>query len=381
MSATYLDFNATAPCCPEAVEAMLPFLGARYGNALSGHTFGRDAAAAIEQARQNVADLVGADPAGILFSGGGTEALNHAVKGLAFAQLDRPGTLLISATEHHAVEDSALWLARLGFQTLRLGVDREGRVDPAEVEARLAAGDVRLVAVMHANNEVGTVQPVEAIGGLCRDAGVPFLCDVVQSAGKIPVDVEAMSASMAAMSAHKVYGPKGVGALYVRPGLALESLLHGAGHEGGRRAGTHNVPGIVGFGAAAARARAHLAEESARLAALRDRLEAALLRRLPGAKINGGGAPRLPNTSNLSFPGILAQDLLPALDAQGVAVSAGAACRAGVPTPSPTLLAMGLGEERALGGIRLSLGRLTDEAAVDAAIEAVTRAVQGLRRG
>lgn len=377
----YLDSGATAPISDRARAALEEALDARYGNAMSGHAFGRDARERVERARGQVAALLGASPAQVVFTSGGTEALNAALKGLAFARSDaRRDVLLVGATEHHAVSDSARFLDRFGFATRAIGVDAAGRVDPAAVETALRerAGRALLVAVQHANNEVGTIHDVAAIARACRAAGTPFVCDAVQSAGKVPVRFDAWGVDLLAVSAHKFRGPKGVGALLVRDGAALEPLLHGAPQEDGRRAGTHDVPGIAAMGEAAEEAAERLAADAARESALRDVLAARCLE-IEGAAWNGAGADLLPTTFNVSFEGVLARELLAALDRRGIAAAAGAACRSGVDLPSATLLAMGAAPDRALGGVRFTLGPGTRPEDVERAAAAVRESVREIR--
>lgn len=373
----YLDHNATAPLDEEVLESMRPFLETHHGNAISGHHFGRIAGRALAQAREQVAQLLSADPDDIIFNSGGSEGLNHAIKGLVFHRTSGPRRILFGATEHHAVEDSARWCERFGATAEPLPVNREGILTAQTLERALSTGPAMLVASMWANNEVGTVQPVEALAELCQAEGVPFLCDAVQAAGKVPVSVKGID--LLAISGHKLYGPKGVGALYVRRGLTLEPLIHGANQEAGRRAGTHAVAMAVGLGAAAAKASRTLHEEGERQARLRDAFESALARLLPGTHIHGQSVERLPNTTCASFEGVVAWELQEALDKEGVAISAGAACRSGLPKPSPVLKAMGIGDGLANGGVRFSLGRHTTDADMALVLERVVRAVQGLR--
>ncbi|MBI3847096.1 MAG: cysteine desulfurase [Planctomycetes bacterium] len=379
MQRIYLDYNATTPVDPDVLEAMRPYFTERFGNSMSGHSFGVEARDALEAARASVADLVGAPTDRLFFTSGGSESINWAIKGLAFARLDAAKRILVGATEHHAVEESVHWLRRFGFRVEVLAVDAEGRVPPVAVAKALEAGPALLVSVMWANNEVGTVQDVAAIGATCRRHGVPFIVDAVQAAGKVAIDVSRAPVDFLALGAHKFYGPKGVGALYVRAGVELENVVHGAGHESGRRAGTSNVAGAVGMGAASRKAKALVGGESTRAAQLRDRFEAGLGAIIADTRVNGAAAARLPNTSNVGFDGVLAQELLVDLDRRGIAASAGAACRAGVHLPSPTLSAMGLSRERALAGVRFCIGRFTDESAVDEAVRRIADSVRALR--
>jgi len=375
--AIYLDHNATAPLDPEVLDAMMPFLVSHHGNAISGHSFGRLAGQALETAREQVADLLDASPDELVFNSGGSEGLNHAIKGLVFARKGGPRRILFGATEHHAVEDATRWCERFGIMAEPLPVDRHGIITPEALIRALKMGPALLVAVMWANNEVGSLQPIAALSEICRQEGISLLCDAVQAAGKVPVSSRGLD--LLAISGHKLYGPKGVGALFVRRGLVLEPLIHGASQEAGRRAGTHAVAQIVGLGAAAALASRTLAEEGIRQGMLRDAFEAVLLKHVPGTHVHGKQAPRLPNTSCLSFDGIVAWELQEALDAEGVAISAGAACRSGLPKPSPVLKAMGVNDALANGGVRFSLGRHTTEADMREVVARVIRAVKGLR--
>ena len=371
----YLDYNATTPVAAEAREAMLPFLNEQYGNPSSAHRLGRAAHEAVEHARRQVAALVGAGPDEILFTSGGTESNNLALQGVAFARALRTadedvqfgGHLVISVLEHPAVTAPAAFLARLGWQVTVVAADPRGLVDPSAVAAALR-DDTQLVSVMHANNEIGSIQPVRAISDLCRPRGVLVHTDAAQSAGKIPVDVNELGVDLLSIAGHKLYAPKGVGALYVRRGTTLEPLLHGAGHESGRRAGTENVPYLVALGRAAELAAVGLPETSDRLAGLRDRLYDRLQTAV-GAdlSVNGAGAPRLPNTLSVNFPGVIGAELLARVPE--VCASTGAACHAGQTHLSATLAAIGLDPRVARGTVRLSLGRSTTAAEIDRAAE------------
>jgi cysteine desulfurase len=376
----YLDHNATTPLDPRVLEAMLPWLRDEFGNPSSLHWFGQRARAAVEEARAAVAALAGAEPSEIVFTGSGSEADNLALRGVAARA--RPGRrgIVASAIEHHAVLNTAKALREEGWPVAFAAVRESGAVDLDRLAGELDDATA-LLSLMLANNETGVVQPVAEAARLARARGALVHCDAVQAAGRLPIDVRALDVDLLALSAHKICGPKGVGALYVRRGTPMAPLVRGGGQERNRRAGTENVAGIVGFGVAAAIARAALAAESERLGGLRDRLEARLLQ-IPGARRNGGG-PRLPNTANVSFDGTEAEDLLIALDLEGVAVSTGAACSAGGVEPSHVLRAMGLAPERVQSSLRLSLGRTTDDADVTRAAETIASVVerQRLRRG
>lgn len=366
----YLDHNATTPLDPRVAEAMRPFLETGWGNPSSAHAEGRTARAAVEQARASLAALLGADPAEIVFTGGGTESNNLAITGSA-ERLRASGRshLVISAVEHPAVDEVCRHLeSRHGCRVTRIGVDAAGRVDAEEVERALGP-ETALVSVMHANNEVGTLQPLAEIAARARRHGVRVHTDAAQSVGKVPTRVDELGVDLLTVAGHKLYGPKGVGALYVRRGTPLVPVLFGAGHEGGLRPGTENVLGIVGLGAAAELAAGDLPAEGARQATLRDRLEALLESAVPGLVRLGDRLRRLPNTSSLSFPGVRAGDLLAATPE--LAASAGAACHAEGVAISSVLAAMGVPEAVAAGVVRLSLGRGTDAETVDRAAAAL----------
>ena len=355
----YLDHNATTPVDPDVFAAMRPYLEREFGNPSSGHPYGQAAHEALEHARRQVAGLLGARPEEIVFTGGGSEADNLAICGVAFAQGERGRHIVTTAVEHPAVLNTCRYLQRRhGFAVTVLAVDPTGLVDPDEVR-RAIRDDTVLVSVMHAQNEVGTIQPVAEIAAVTRERGVALHTDAAQSVGKVPVRVNDLGVDLLAVAGHKLYAPKGVGALYVRSGLTLEPLVHGAGHEGGRRAGTENVAGIVGLGQACALARKHLDEEMVRLRGLRDELWVRLAAAIPGLRLHGHPEQRLPNTLNIGVPGLTGEDLLAA--APGIAASTGSACHAGRTEPSGVLLAMGLGKEQALAAVRLSLGRFTTD--------------------
>jgi cysteine desulfurase len=378
----YLDNNATTRTDPRVLEAMLPFFTERYGNAASRHhAFGRDAEEAVQQAREQVAGLIGAEAREIVFTSGATESDNLALKGAAWMQrqLKKGSHLVTAATEHHAVLDPAKRLQRDGFQLTILPVDRHGQVSVDQVAAALTEQTV-LVSIMAANNEVGSLQPIADIGRLCKERGVLFHTDAVQAVGKVPLDVEVCGIDLLSLTAHKMYGPKGVGALYVRrrnPHVRLEPLFEGGGHERGLRAGTLPVPLIVGFGQACELNREAMAEESQRLLHLRERLRAGIMGGLTGVSLNGHPTDRLPGNLNLSFAGIHGEALLTSL--KNLAVSSGSACTSANPEPSYVLRAMAVPDDLAQGSIRFGLGRFNTEEEVDWAIGEVIRAVNRLR--
>lgn len=364
MTRIYLDHSATTPVRPEVFDAMEPYLRDRFGNAGSVHAFGREARKAIDDARDQVAALINADPRDIVFTSGGTESDNLAVRGIVAAGRTPRKRVIVSVVEHHAVLHAAEYVRKHdGIDLVTVGVDREGRVDPGEIAAHLN-DDTVLVSVMHANNETGTIQPVEEIAALCAERGVVFHSDTVQSAGKIPVDVSAVPIDLLAISAHKIYGPKGVGACFVRKGVRLEPQAVGGAQERERRAGTENVAGIVGLGKASELARLEMKEMGERLARLRDRLEQSILSQARGAYVNGSTTQRLPNITNIGFSGVEGESLVLGLDVEGVAVSSGSACTAGSLDPSHVLLAMGLDYEAAQSAVRFSLGKDTTESEI-----------------
>ena len=373
----YFDHNASTPVRPEAREAMTEALAGSGANPSSAHREGQRARAAVERAREQVAALVGASPAGVTFVSGGTEGDHLSVAGMALALETRGRTVAVSAIEHHAVHGAGDLLARLGFHVTHLPVNARGFLDPAALPA--AGSDHTLVAVMLANNETGVIQPVAEIAARAHAAGLAVQCDAVQAAGKIPVDFGALGVDALVISAHKLGGPKGIGALILRDGTPCEPLFRGSAHESGRRGGTENLPGIVGFGVAAECAVRELAVENARLLALRARLESGIRAAVPDAVIHGERAPRLPNTVNASFPGARSDRLLMALDARGVCVSAGAACASGAVEPSPVLAAMGVPRELAVCALRLSMERGTSADDVDRVIAALGESVRGVR--
>jgi cysteine desulfurase len=373
----YLDHNATTPVDPRVVDAMLPFLREQYGNPSSLHWFGQRARAAVEEARASVAALVGAEPADVVFTASGSESDNMAVRGVAARAKEPRRGVVVSAIEHHAVLNTAKGLREDGVPVAVVRADASGLVDLDDLAAKVDS-TTALVSLMLANNETGVVQPVAEAARLAHERGALAHCDAVQAAGKVKVDVRALGVDLLTLSAHKLYGPKGIGCLVVRRGTPMAPLVRGGGQERNRRAGTENVAGIVAFGAAARLAAEGLEAETARVAALRDRLEARLLA-LPEAERNGEG-PRLPNTTNVSFAGAEAEGLLIALDLEGVAVSTGAACAAGAVEPSHVLRAMGFAPERVQSSLRLSLGRSTTRADVDRAADVIAAVLARTRK-
>jgi cysteine desulfurase len=403
MNRVYLDHNATTPVDPEVFDAMLPYFSGEYGNASSIHTFGQKARAAVETAREQVAALIGARPQEIVFTSGGTEADNHAIFGIAEASVlasSRRGTgrdatpagrdlqainaplphIITTAIEHEAVLNTCQALGRRGISVTYLPVGRDGQIALQALRNSLREHpETVLITVMHANNELGTVQPLEEIGQIAAEADVYFHTDAVQSAGKIPIDVNAFKLDLLSLSGHKLYAPKGIGALYIRGGTRLRQLLYGGHHQRGFRPGTENVAGIVGLGKAAQIAIASLTQDAKRVAALRDTLEHTLLQRVADSRVNGAGAQRTPNTTNITFPSIEGEALVIALDLKGLACSTGAACSSGAVEPSHVLTAIGLPAEDARASLRFSLGRHTTPADIDFALQIIPAAVAYLR--
>jgi cysteine desulfurase len=378
----YLDYNATTPVDRAVFEAMTPYLAEDFGNAGSIHSAGQRARSAVDAARESVAALVGAKSSEIVFTSGGTEADNLAIVGVVGALSAGHSVarkhVITSSIEHHAVLNTCQELEARGVEVSYVPVNARGLIDPAEVRRALRP-ETLLITVMHANNELGTIQPIEEIGQIAKQAGVRFHCDAVQSAGKLPLDVDRLGVDLLSISAHKIYGPKGAGALYVRSGVSIAPLFHGGHAERDRRAGTENVPGIVGMGKAAELARKQLAADASRVRALRDRLEQALLEKIPAARVNGDRTQRVPNTANFTFSSAGGEALVIALDLQGVECSSGAACSSGSVEPSHVLTAIGLSDDEARSSIRISLGRPTAAAEIDQAIRVIPGVVERLR--
>ena len=379
MMRVYFDHNATTPVAPEVLAAMLPYFSEEYGNASSIHTFGQRGRGAVEQARESVAALLGARPAEIMFSSGGTESNNHAIFGVVGAASGERKHVITSAIEHSAVLDPCEALQRRGVAVTVLPVDREGIVNPEDVRRAIRPETV-LITIMLANNELGTLEPIEEIGKIAAETGVTLHTDAVQAAGKVPIDVTRLGVHLLSISAHKLYGPKGVGALYVRKGTRLEPLMYGGHSERDRRPGTEDVPGIAGLGKAAELAMMRMEEERPAIAALRDRLEKGLLERVPYARVNGSRAHRMPNTTNLTFPFVEGEAMVIALDLKGIACSTGAACSSGAVKPSHVLTAIGLAPEDARATLRLSLGHQTTNEEIDYALDIIPPVIERLRQ-
>jgi cysteine desulfurase len=378
MSRIYLDHNATTPVHPAVLEEMLPYLRDVFGNPSSIHWFGQEARQAVDRARQRVADLIGAEPNEIVFTSSGTEAINYALRGAVEQYAGNSRQIITSPIEHQAVLNSCGYLEDRGFQVTHLPVDEYGTVSPESV-ADVITSDAVLITVMLANNEVGTIQPLPEIAGIAKERGLLVHTDAVQAMGKIPVNVQQLGVDLLSLSGHKFYGPKGIGALYIRHGVEVAPLIYGGHQERRRRAGTENVPAIVGLGKACKLSREELERSATRVATLRDRLEEGIFSQVPHGQLNGHPENRLPNTLNVSFFSVEGESLLMNLDLLGIAVSAGSACTSGTAEPSHVLTAMGIGPEQSQGSIRFSLGRGTTEEDVDATVKALIEIVGKLR--
>lgn len=379
MSVVYMDHNATTPTDSRVVEAMLPYFGENYGNPSSPYELSRCSRRAVEEARETVASAMQCTPREIIFTSGGTESDNIALKGVAFANLERRGHIVTTSVEHHAVLHTTAYLKdRFGFDVTLVGVDSTGMVDPAEV-ARACRGDTVLVSVMLANNEVGTLQPVRDISAIVRKRGIVLHTDAVQAVGKVPIDVGELGVDFFSMSSHKIYGPKGVGFLYVRRGVRFDPLSHGGSHEWSARAGTENVPGIVGLATALQLAVEGMPEESVRLQILTAHLERGIAERIPETSVNGHPTDRLPGTLNVSLHYVEGESVVLALDMEGIAVSTGSACTTDSAEPSHVLSAMGVSANAAQGSVRFGLGRSTTRADVDRVLDVLPGIVGRLR--
>ena len=378
MKRIYLDYAATTPTNPEVVKTMLPYFSDAFGNPSSIYSYGQEAKGAMEEARDNVAALIGAQSEEVIFTSGGTEADNFALKGVAFGSESKGNHIITSSIEHHAVLETCKFLERRGFSITYLPVDAYGTVDPDDVRRAITDKTI-LISVMHANNEVGTIEPIAEIGKVAKEAGVYFHTDAVQTVGHIPVDVNEIKVDLFSMSAHKLYGPKGVGALYIRKGTKLISFIHGGEQESGRRASTENVSGIVGFGKAAELARQEINGEAERLTYLRDRLIKGLMERIDHTRLNGHPIMRLPNNVNVSVDYVEGESILLNLDLEGICASTGSACSSSNLEPSHVLLALGLSPEQAHGSLRLTLGKWTTEEEIDRVLDTLPGIVAKLR--
>jgi cysteine desulfurase len=372
----YLDHNASTPVHPEVVEAMLPYFAERFGNPSSVHAFGREAREGLDTAREQIARFLAVGRDQIVFTSGGTESDNLAIKGVALAR--RHGHIITSQIEHHAVLRTCQNLETLGFAVTYLPVDGHGMVDPDEVRRNLRS-DTILLSIMHANSEVGTVEPAREIGRLAREHGITFHVDAVQTFGKLPIDVDGFGIDLLSFSSHKIYGPKGVAGLFIRKGTRMVSIQHGGEHERRRRAGTENVAGIVGFGKAVEVRAREMTDEALRLRGLRDRLWEGIRARVPEVRLNGHPTERLPGTCNMCFRHVESESIVLGLDLKGIAVSAGSACTSGNVEPSYVLVAMGVPVDWAMGSVRCSLGRGTATEDIDYVIEATVPLVEKLR--
>lgn len=374
----YLDHAATTPVKPEVVEAMLPYFNDRYGNPSSIYSLGRDSKKAIENARETVAKSIGAQAREIFFTGSGTEADNWAIKGVAYANRQKGRHIITTTIEHHAVLHTCQYLESDGFEVTYLPVDSDGLVDPEKVSAAIKP-DTILITIMFANNEIGTVQPIAEIGRIARERGILFHTDAVQAVGSIPINVSEMNIDLLSMSAHKFYGPKGVGALYIRQGVKITSFIHGGAQERSRRASTENVPAIVGLAKALEIAVDNMDQNNKRIMALRDRTIREIEQKIPYVRLNGHREKRLPGNVNFSFEFIEGESLLLMLDMRGIAASSGSACTSGSLDPSHVLLAIGLEHEIAHGSLRITFGNDNTDADVDILMEVLPSIVQKLR--
>jgi len=373
-----MDHSATTPVAAEVLEAMLPFFSDKFGNASSLHGFGREAKEALEGSRDKVARLLHADPGEIVFTSGGTESDNLALQGIAYKNRNSGRHIITSCIEHPAILETCRSLEQEGFSVTYLPVNREGLIELSELE-RAIRPDTILISIMHANNEVGTIQPLEEVGRLAAERDIYLHTDAVQTVGKIPVDVDAMGVDLLSLSAHKLYGPKGVGALFIRRGTKIQSLATGGGHERNLRSGTENVAGIVGLARAADLAREEMAKEGQRLSQLRDRLAALVLGRVKDAWVNGSMQKRLPGSLNFGFSYVEGESLLLYLDSKGIAVSTGSACSSHKLEPSHVLLALGLKPEECHGSLRIAMGRSNNQEQVDYVAECIAEAVERFR--
>jgi len=377
MKKIYMDYAATTPTDPRVLKAMEPFFNKEFGNTMSIHSSGRSSKDALERAREKVASLMRADPKRLIFTGSATESNNFALKGVAFANRKKGNHIIISPIEHDCVLESAHWLEKQSFKITYLPVDKYGLVDPNQVEDAIRK-DTILVSVMHANNEIGTIEPIEEIGKICREKDVYFHSDAAQSFGKVPIDVKKMNIDLLTVNAHKMYGPQGVGALFIRKGVNIDPLLHGGGHEFGLRSSTTNLPGVVGFGEAADLRKKEMNDEAKKLTKLRDKLIKGVLK-IKDSHLNGHPTKRLPNNANFWFAFIEGESLVLHLDMKGVEASTGSACSSSSLEPSHVLTAIGLKHEQAHGSLRLTLGRETKESDIDYVLEVLPGIVKNLR--
>jgi len=378
MKKIYMDYAATTPTHPEVIDAMKPYFSDKFGNPSSIHSFGREAKKAIDEARDNIAGFIGARSDEIIFTSGGTEADNFALEGIAYANEKKGNHIVSTPIEHHAVTNCLGFLKRRGFDITYVPVDGTGSVDPEDIRKAITDKTI-LVSVMHANNEIGTIEPIAEVGKICREKGVYFHTDAVQTFGHMPIDVRKLNIDLLSASAHKLYGPKGVGMIYIRKGIKIVPYLHGGEQEAGKRASTENVPGIVGFAKAVEIAKGEMGQLDAKLSGLRDKLMKGILSRIEDSRLNGHPTKRLSNNVNVSISYIEGESMLLRLDMEGIAGSTGSACSSGSLEPSHVLLAIGLGHEMAHSSLRLTLGGWTTEEEVDQVLEVLPKVVNKLR--
>ena len=379
MKTTYMDYSATTYVKPEVLDAMMPFFTEKFGNPSSFYGISRETKMAVDNARAQVAKAINCDPNEVYFTGGGSEADNWAIKGIATAHMKKGNHIITTKIEHHAVLHTCEFLEKFGFEVTYLDVNEEGFIDLKQLESAITDKTI-LVSIMFANNEIGTIQPIKEIGAICREKKVLFHTDAVQAMGTVPVDVKEMNIDLLSLAGHKLYGPKGIGALYIRKGVRIDNLIHGGGQERGRRAGTENIPGVVGLGKAIEIATENIEENRARLTVLRDKLIDGVLERIPYARLNGPrGDKRLPGNSNISFEFIEGESILLSLDFEGICASSGSACTSGSLDPSHVLLAIGLPHEKAHGSLRTTLGAASTEEDVEKLLNELPPIIERLR--
>lgn len=379
MKTTYMDYSATTYVKPEVLDAMMPFFTEKFGNPSSFYGISRETKMAVDNARAQVAKSINCDPNEVYFTGGGSEADNWAIKGIATAHMKKGNHIITTKIEHHAVLHTCEFLEKFGFEVTYLDVNEEGFIDLKQLESAITDKTI-LVSIMFANNEIGTIQPIKEIGAICREKKVLFHTDAVQAIGSVPVDVKEMNIDLLSLAGHKLYGPKGIGALYIRKGVRIDNLIHGGGQERGRRAGTENIPGVVGLGKAIEIATESIEENRARLTVLRDKLIDGILERIPYARLNGPrGDKRLPGNSNISFEFIEGESILLSLDFEGICASSGSACTSGSLDPSHVLLAIGLPHEKAHGSLRTTLGAASTEEDVEKLLNELPPIIERLR--
>lgn len=379
MKTTYMDYSATTYVKPEVLDAMMPFFTEKFGNPSSFYGISRETKMAVDNARAQVAKAINCDPNEVYFTGGGSEADNWAIKGIATAHMKKGNHIITTKIEHHAVLHTCEFLEKFGFEVTYLDVNEEGFIDLKQLESAITDKTI-LVSIMFANNEIGTIQPIKEIGAICREKKVLFHTDAVQAIGSVPVDVKEMNIDLLSLAGHKLYGPKGIGALYIRKGVRIDNLIHGGGQERGRRAGTENIPGVVGLGKAIEIATENIEENRVRLTVLRDKLIDGILERIPYARLNGPrGDKRLPGNSNISFEFIEGESILLSLDFEGICASSGSACTSGSLDPSHVLLAIGLPHEKAHGSLRTTLGAASTEEDVEKLLNELPPIIERLR--